>query len=169
VNLEFSSDNGQTWSSIAQNINAASGSYQWTVPNIYSSKCLVKVSDASNGSTWSMQFVPFKIIPNGVKSGLPSFSYSAGYYTNPISLELSGIPGSKIYYTLDGSEPTDLSPEYVQPLNIEHHSLDSSYWTSEQNISATHAPQFPLTYIRTAPIYQTGPSPSVLVQTSRDL
>ncbi|TNF49651.1 hypothetical protein EP232_01270 [bacterium] len=39
-----------------------------------------------------------------------------GQYNPPITFELKSEKGSKVRYTLDGSEPTDLSPLYTVPL-----------------------------------------------------
>ena len=159
VNLEFSSDNGQTWSTVAQNLDAKTGAYPWTIPNIYSSKCFVKVSDANNAANASLQNLPFSIVPQGVKSSPPSFSYPAGYYTNDLSLQISAEGGTKIYYTLDGSDPTDQSLQYTSPVQLTQDYIDTGY--AEQNITATNPPQLPLSSIRTAPFSQIGPNPAI--------
>jgi len=44
VYLEFSSDGGATWSVIADSIDADLETYQWTVPDIVSDHCLVRIS-----------------------------------------------------------------------------------------------------------------------------
>lgn len=49
VDLEFSSNDGNNWSDIVKGTNN-DGSYSWNVPNTSSSQCLVRVSDASDGS-----------------------------------------------------------------------------------------------------------------------
>ena len=41
-----------------------------------------------------------------------------GLYGAPLSVSLSGEPGARIYYTLNGSNPTITSPRYTAPLNI---------------------------------------------------
>ncbi|MFC1561009.1 SUMF1/EgtB/PvdO family nonheme iron enzyme [Candidatus Latescibacterota bacterium] len=45
VMLMFSSDNGANWNIIAENVDANAGSFSWTVPEIESSQCLVKITD----------------------------------------------------------------------------------------------------------------------------
>jgi len=50
VSIEYSTDNGSSWLSIIASVPAAGGSYNWTVPNISSTQCLVRISDASNPS-----------------------------------------------------------------------------------------------------------------------
>ena len=48
-----------------------------------------------------------------------SFSAERGYYTNPFSVAIiASESGAKIYYTLDGSRPTDKSTLYTQPVTI---------------------------------------------------
>ena len=63
VKIEFSSDNGNSWLTIANNVSAAAGSYRWTVPNIISSQCLIKISDATNNTFWDISDNPFTIRP----------------------------------------------------------------------------------------------------------
>jgi hypothetical protein len=48
VKLEFSENDGDTWSLIADNI-ADTGSFPWTIPDTSSDSCLVRISDASDG------------------------------------------------------------------------------------------------------------------------
>jgi hypothetical protein len=46
VNLEFTTNNGTTWQSIASNIAPALGSYSWLVPNSHSSNCKIRILEA---------------------------------------------------------------------------------------------------------------------------
>jgi len=48
----------------------------------------------------------------------PEFSHEGGFYTEEFPLVLSAPPGVTIRYTLDGSEPTVDSPEFIAPLEI---------------------------------------------------
>jgi hypothetical protein len=47
VNIEFSSDNGLSWSLIAEKL-PASGNYLWTIPEITSAECRVRLTDSNN-------------------------------------------------------------------------------------------------------------------------
>ena len=46
VRIDFSTDDGATWSAIADSVPAGAGSYPWTVPAVLSAACRVRVSDA---------------------------------------------------------------------------------------------------------------------------
>jgi len=47
IKIEFSSDNGSSWSTIISGLTSSSGQYVWTVPVIKSTACRIKISDAS--------------------------------------------------------------------------------------------------------------------------
>jgi len=48
VKLEYSKDNGSTWTTVIASASAGSGNYAWTVPGVSSTNCKVRISDASN-------------------------------------------------------------------------------------------------------------------------
>ena len=49
----------------------------------------------------------------------PNTNYTSGEYTEPISVSLmTATPNAKIYYTLDGSEPTSKSKSFNNPIKI---------------------------------------------------
>jgi subtilisin family serine protease len=76
--LEYSIDNGLSWTTLSSNISADRRYYSWNVPNIVSGEALVRVS---RGSSSSQSHEPFSII--GVPSGLQVLSVC------PDSVELS--------------------------------------------------------------------------------
>lgn len=52
-------------------------------------------------------------------SGEPIFSLAGGFYTGAINISLTpSVPGTIIYYTLDGSEPKTTSTRYTSPISI---------------------------------------------------
>jgi hypothetical protein len=53
----------------------------------------------------------------------PTASVSGGKFTSAFSVSLSATSGSSIYYTLDGSEPTNTSTRYSSPLSISQTSV----------------------------------------------
>ena len=48
----------------------------------------------------------------------PILSIQAGWQSGPINVSISATPGDQIYYTLDGSEPTNASIAYSGPVAI---------------------------------------------------
>lgn len=51
VNIEYSTNNGASWTTLATNYQSAIGFYNWVIPNNVSNNCLVRVSDFSNVNT----------------------------------------------------------------------------------------------------------------------
>ncbi|HBX51921.1 MAG: hypothetical protein A2275_12175 [Bacteroidetes bacterium RIFOXYA12_FULL_35_11] len=62
-NIEYSTNNGSIWTGIVSNYNSAGGSYAWTVPNISSTQCLVRVRDFSNTSISDVSNTVFTMNP----------------------------------------------------------------------------------------------------------
>lgn len=47
LNIDYSTDNGLSWTRIASNVPATQNSYQWAIPDTPSGCCLVKLSDTN--------------------------------------------------------------------------------------------------------------------------
>ncbi|MFN4812772.1 MAG: T9SS type A sorting domain-containing protein [Bacteroidota bacterium] len=63
VKLEYSINNGATWNFIANATSfSGTGFYQWNVPNVTSSNCLVRVSNASNANDFDISDNVFEIV-----------------------------------------------------------------------------------------------------------
>jgi len=67
VNLDYSSNNGSTWNSIIHEFSNT-GTYNWTVPNISSNFCKVKVSDASHPGNFDISNAVFSITPEVIQA-----------------------------------------------------------------------------------------------------
>ncbi|MCX6139083.1 MAG: M6 family metalloprotease domain-containing protein [Ignavibacteriales bacterium] len=59
--LEYSTNNGSTWSVIVASTPASAGMYLWTIPSTVSTQCLVRVSDAANATEFDMSDKAFTI------------------------------------------------------------------------------------------------------------
>lgn len=81
IKIDFSTDNGTNWSPVASSVAASLGTYLWTVPNIDATQCLIRLSDASNPSLFSVNPDMFSIKKVNI-SILPmweeNFDYLAG-------------------------------------------------------------------------------------------
>ena len=51
---------------------------------------------------------------------VPEFSINEGYYTSIQPLKLTASGSGRIYYTVDGSEPTEESTQYTAPIILEN-------------------------------------------------
>ena len=78
VKIELSTDNGGNWINLVQ-FTKSDGSYGWTVPNILSTNCRVKISSVSN------------IYINDQSDN--SFTIKTGQFTEQTSISLRGIEG----------------------------------------------------------------------------
>ncbi len=54
------------------------------------------------------------------RSENPSFSIPGGIYSGSQTVSITGLdPATRFHYTLDGTEPDNNDPQYVQPINID--------------------------------------------------
>jgi len=101
VKLELSTDNGQNWALVADNV-ADTGSYSWTIPDSSSDSCLVRIADAFDGDPVDVSNSPFSIsaeafirllAPNGGESLAAGSSFdiewTSQHVTEHIKIELS--------------------------------------------------------------------------------
>jgi len=60
VKIEYSDDTGSSYTTITSS-TANDGSYEWTVPSVNSSQCLVRISDAADGNPFDVSDAVFTI------------------------------------------------------------------------------------------------------------
>lgn len=154
--LSFSSDEGASWQEIARGISADALQYTWILPNIYSSRCQIKVALESDPKVAAWNYLPFKIFPDTLHGVHVQYSIPAGYYTQALQLQLIAQPGDKIYYTLDGSDPTDRSSLYTASIPLSFDSIPAGF--PEQDITASESAHPPYSYVRTSPVSHIGPN-----------
>ena len=100
--LDYSTDNGSTWTSITSYYNTTSGSYTWTVPNTSSGICLIRITDSNNSGTSDVSDAVFTITspltvttPNGGEIWEGSTAESITFNRNGTSYYYD------IYYSTD--------------------------------------------------------------------
>lgn len=64
----------------------------------------------------------------------PVFSAPGGFYDKEFELTISAEPGTKIYYTLDGSNPTSSSEEYRSPILIRSRDGEPNVYYDIENV-----------------------------------
>jgi len=63
VIIEFSHDNGKSWSVIVSSIDASVGSYDWTIDKLPSTECLIKIIDFRHEDNFDLSNSFFEIFP----------------------------------------------------------------------------------------------------------
>jgi Leucine-rich repeat (LRR) protein len=103
VNLEYSSNNGTSWTSIAGSVSN-SGSYNWLIPYISSTNCLVRVSDTATTASDTSNAVFTIELPPSLTVTAPNGGESwRRKSTQTITWTWTGTVGDvKIQYTMDG-------------------------------------------------------------------
>jgi len=103
IRIEYSTDEGGSWKEVVAHTEN-DGVYRWTIPNTPSSRCLVRISDASDGDPWDISDDYFSIVlpiirvlsPNGGERWAVGSRYE-------IRWETENFDGSvEIDYSIDG-------------------------------------------------------------------
>ena len=89
------------------------------VPDLESGESYGRITDGAESMEW-MTATKGESNTQGevVETEKLHFSVPGGFYDNDIQVELSAGENSRIYYTLDGSEPTTQSALYESPITI---------------------------------------------------
>ena len=95
-NLDYSTDNGQTWVSIATNQYITTGTYNWVVPNVGSSYVKVRVTDFSSSCKTAQSTNPFVIAAKNATVNLSG--PNAGTYGSctPMTISWTSTGGSSV-------------------------------------------------------------------------
>lgn len=110
--------------------------------------------ETDGAGIWRFYDVPTPGTSNNAVEGYgealeaPTFSQVGGFYKEDFTLELSGRDDAVIYYTLDGSEPTEESQVYNGSIEISKETVVSN--TPPQTITDGISPQTPISFIQTA-------------------
>ena len=71
---------------------------------------------------------------NIIKKDKLAFSVPGGFYDESFRLEITAAKGTTIYYTLDGTEPTNKSELYKEPILIENKSGSNMKYATAEGI-----------------------------------
>lgn len=82
------------------------------------------------GICWMMQ-----IFSSESRISAPILSKESGFYDDEFYLEMTSERGTTIYYTLDGSEPTEQDNRYVEPILIQDASSNPNKYSIMENTS----------------------------------
>ncbi len=108
VKLEYSTNNGSIWQSIAASVTASLGTYAWTIPNEPTSQMLVKISDVATAEIKDSSISTFTVGKITVTEPLTGSFYQAGKVLTT-KWTSQGVNNVRIAYTTDnGSNWTTL-------------------------------------------------------------
>ena len=132
VKLDYSTDDGATWTEIATLVDAALESYTWTLPVVDSPNCLVKISDAADDAAFDVSDAPFSIVapfitvtaPNGGNEWQVGQSYD-------ITWEYGFVTGNA---SIEYTNGDDTWSEIAASVDI---ALGSFSWTIPNDLSST--------------------------------
>lgn len=68
VDIDYSTDNGTSWTSIATGVSALEGKYAWTMPEVFSETCLVRITDSDDATVSDTSDQPFTIFEGDNKN-----------------------------------------------------------------------------------------------------
>jgi uncharacterized protein (TIGR02145 family) len=82
VKIEYTTDNGTSWSTVIANTLASKGNHNWTIPNTLSTNCTVKISDAYNLTRNDVSDNLFQIssLTSNPCSGVSTVTYAGKTY-----------------------------------------------------------------------------------------
>ncbi|MBI1342918.1 MAG: S8 family serine peptidase [Terrimonas sp.] len=123
-NLEYSTDNGGSWTTINGSVAASLRQYDWVVPNIQTEQALVRITRNSTGLVSTSQ--AFTIL------GVPTASLSAIQCEGYISLDWTAVAGATDYevYRLIGNEMQSLATTGSNNYVFSGLSPDTLYWVA---------------------------------------
>ncbi|MEA1874707.1 MAG: T9SS type A sorting domain-containing protein [Bacteroidota bacterium] len=129
--MDYSTDNGSSWTSITSYYNTTSESYSWTVPNTSSGICLIRITDSNNSGTSDISDAVFTITspltvstPNGGETWEGSTAESITFTKN----------GTSNYY--DISYSTDAGGSNWTNIAFNQNITSDSYpWTVPGSVS----------------------------------
>jgi len=104
IDIQYSTDNGTTWSYIANNIQN-NGNYEWTIPTANSESCFVKLINTQNSNVYDISEM-FSILPQEIIITSPIYidTLIAGrkYY---LTWRTKGtFSNANLWYSLDGCQ-----------------------------------------------------------------
>ncbi len=156
VKIQYSTNNGSSWTNIITS-TANDGSHKWTVPSKSSSQCLMKISEASDGSPTDNSNKVFTISTGSapkISLNQTNFYYGAirsGTKTGGQTLRINNSGGGTLSWNISSSAswlsgiPTSGSGAGVVTLSVNTTGLSVGTYTGTITVTASGASNSPRT------------------------
>ncbi len=131
VNLDYSTDGGETWSWIARNFPSIHNALPWLIPQTPSTTCLVRITDANNPTIFDGSDNVFTISAQKfgdliayypfIEGSLTDFSGNGNTATNfggQLVADRFGNPNSAYYFNGEAYMSVPNSPSLQSPTNM---------------------------------------------------
>lgn len=110
------SNDGGTWTTVA-NETGKSGLVQTTFDAVNAR--YVRIQTVSRGTTYGSSIYEIAVY-GAIKANAPTISPASGIYNGSQTVVMStAVKGAEVKYTLDGTDPTENSTTYTEPLIID--------------------------------------------------
>jgi len=123
LNLDYSIDGGTNWTTVSTiNNTSLDNKSDWKLftGTVNDESTNIKIRLVANGKTERIMVDDFYwTAPGSSAVEIPEFSETAGTYTAPVDVTITSATADvAIYYTTDGTVPTDASTLYENPVSI---------------------------------------------------
>ncbi|GJQ63180.1 MAG: hypothetical protein SCALA702_22330 [Melioribacteraceae bacterium] len=100
INIEYSTNNGTDWNSVATDVNAVDGNYVWTVPAKETEEALVRLTSTNNPLVTDVSDAVFTIVNPFITLVAPNGGEEiTAETTSEITYESAGLENVKLEYT----------------------------------------------------------------------
>lgn len=112
-----------------------------SIPKMNTNTTWSRLTDA--GKDWGNTELTYGFTNNQAEQILekiqaPNFSVESGFYDDEFELELKVSSDSKIYYTLDGSEPSEDSILYDKPILVKDVTEEPNIYSAREDFNSLH-------------------------------
>ena len=124
VAIDFSADNGNTWTNLATNVDINRVIYSWHVPNVSAAEARIRITHEGNGQAVTSQ--PFAIMP------LPVVTEAAVQCEGYFNINWTAVAGATDYEVmmLIGDEMQTVATTTGNNYVFSGLSRDSTYWVT---------------------------------------
>jgi|GEM_PF-1475903 len=163
VNIDYTTDNGFTWLTIATNVTSVIPMYTWVVPSTISTSCKVRITDAGNATTFDESDRLFTITDANTSSLTVKYPNGGELIYNgsqqDITWSSNNVSFVNIYFSPDNGSSWNLIASNI--------SAASGSYISNVNASATTSALIRISDVSNSQIYDESDRVFTIIDTSK--